>query len=78
MNIMKVTKTIVRLTADEGKWLTMWTEEQDIIAFAAFKTVNTNEKQSKKYYEITDAEKEALDARKQIAEAVDIETPTEE
>lgn len=77
---MKQTKIGIgyRLTADEGMWLTTYTDEQDILMFSALKQYLVTKNRISAYREITDAEKIAYEERKSIALAVDIETPTEE
>ena len=67
MTTKKLTSIIYRLTADEGMWLTCYTDDMDITTYASYTCVATTKGRIKYYREITDAENTEYLERKAIA-----------
>ena len=67
MTTKKVTSLVYKLTADEGMWLTCYTDDMDITTYASYKYIGVTKNRIKYYREITDAENTEYLERKAIA-----------
>ena len=67
MTTKKLTTLVYKLTADEGMWLTCYTDDMDITTYTSYAVVVTTKGRVKYYREITDAENTEYLERKAIA-----------
>ncbi len=69
MNTKQITSRSYKVTPDDGKWLTLYQDNQDIRTFYSCKEIFTTKKGISDIREITDEENEDYLNRKAIAEA---------